>query len=197
MADAYHDRDGQILQKLTDSQVAHRLAAYNEGGEFERELGWLWAEAGDLIEAAVLASGGDSAVRRTRESFTRPVDSAWIHAVARLGFDIYTKGISVPGEMDRRARLVASLCAAFRERFADEAGFCRALGALQRLAAYESDIILAQLALLEANEAAAARVGQSEVRIGFTEAAGRPLRAASSKMAAAKSNQLATPLPAR
>src|SRR5687768_16876870 len=103
MADAFQDGNGQKLQKLTDAQVAHRLDSYNKSGEFERELGWLWAGAGDLIEAAVLASGGEAAVRRTRESFTRPVDSAWIHAVARLGFDIYTKGISVPEEMDRRA----------------------------------------------------------------------------------------------
>ena len=135
MADAFHDRDGRILQKLTDAQVAHRLAAYNGDGGFERELGWLWAGAGDLIEAAVLASGGEAAAKRTRESLTRPVDAAWIHAVAELGFEIFTQGSPVPEEMDRRARLVASLCAAFRERFADEAGFRRALGALQRLAA--------------------------------------------------------------
>ncbi len=162
MADGFHHRDGQILQKLTDEQVASRLRSYNEGGEFERELAWLWAQAGDLVETAVLASGGEAAVRRTRESFTRPVDSAWVHEVARLGFDIYTKGASVPEEMDRRARLVASLCAGFRARFEDEAGFCRALEALQRLAAYESDIILAQLALLEANAAAAARGRSSD-----------------------------------
>jgi methyl-accepting chemotaxis protein len=162
MADSLHHQDGTILQKLTDEQVANRLRAYNPDGEFERELGWLWTQAGDLIESAVLASGGDPAVRRTRESFTRPVDPAWIHEVARLGFDIYTRGTSVPEEMDRRARLVASLCARFRTRFEDEAGFCRALEALQRLAAYESDIILAQLALLEANEAAAERGRSSD-----------------------------------
>ena len=162
MADGFQERDGQLLQKLTDAQVAHRLRAYNPGGGFERELAWLWAEAGDLIEAAVLASGGEPAARRTRGSFTRPVDAEWIHEVASLAFDIYTRGTPVPEEMDRRARLVASLCAGFRDRFADEAGFCRALEALQRLAAYESDIILAQLALLEANEAAAARGRRSE-----------------------------------
>ena len=161
MADGFRDKDGILLEKLTDAQVAHRLRAYNGDGGFERELCWLWAEAGELIAAAVLASGGEAAARRTRESFTRPVDSAWIHAVASFGFEIYTKGLSVPDEMDRRARLVASLGAAFRERF-DEAGFCRALEALQRLAAYESDIILAQVALLEANEAAAARGRRSE-----------------------------------
>jgi methyl-accepting chemotaxis protein len=161
MADGFQQRDGQLLQKLTDAQVAHRLRAYNQDGEFERELGWLWAGAGDLIEAAVLASGGEAAALRTRQSFTRPVDSDWIHAVASLGFDIYTRGSSVPEEMDRRARLVASLCAGFRDRF-DEAGFCRALETLQRLAAYESDIILAQVALLEANEAAATRGRSSE-----------------------------------
>ncbi|HEX8241454.1 MAG TPA: methyl-accepting chemotaxis protein [Allosphingosinicella sp.] len=163
MADAFHHRDGKILQKLTDEQVANRLRTYNPDGGFERELAWLWKEAGDLIEAAVLASGGEAAARRTRESFTRPVDSAWIHDVARLGFDIYAKGLSVPQEMDRRARLVASLCSGFRARFEDEAGFCRALEALQRLAAYESDIILAQLALLEANAAAAERGRSSEM----------------------------------
>jgi methyl-accepting chemotaxis protein len=162
MADAFHHRDGQILQKLTDEQVARRLDAYNPDGEFERELAWLWAQAGDLIESAVLASGGEAAARRTRESFTRSVDSDWVHEVARLGFDIYAKGSSVPKEMDRRARLVASLCSGFRTRFEDEAGFCRALEALQRLASYESDIILAQLALLEANAAAAARGRSSE-----------------------------------
>jgi methyl-accepting chemotaxis protein len=161
MADEHRDKDGTLLQKLTDAQVANRLRAYNKDGGFERELAWLWAEAGDLVEAAVLASGGEAAARRTRDSFTRPVDSAWIHAVAGLAFEIYTKALPVPEEMDRRARLVGSLCAAFRERF-DGAGFCRAVEALQRLAAYESDIILAQLALLEANEAAAARGRRSE-----------------------------------
>jgi methyl-accepting chemotaxis protein len=161
MADGFQDRDGRRLQKLTDAQVANRLRAYNPDGGFGRELAWLWAQAGDLIESAVLASGGEPAARRTRESFTRPVDEDWIHAVAGLGFEIYTRGSSVPEEMDRRARLVASLCAGFRARF-DEDDFCRALEALQRLAAYESDIILAQLALLEANEAAAARGRRSE-----------------------------------
>jgi methyl-accepting chemotaxis protein len=154
---------GATLQRLTDRQVAHRLAAYNPGGEFERALAQLWAEAGDIIESAVRASGGESAARRTRASFTHPVDEAWVHAVAALGFDIYTQGLPVPEEMDRRARLVGSLCSAFRTRFADdEAGFCRAVETLQRLAAYESDIVLAQVALLEADEAAEARGRQSE-----------------------------------
>jgi methyl-accepting chemotaxis protein len=96
MADRLGDRDGGVLQKLTDAQVANRLRAYNPDGGFERELAWLWAEAGDLIESAVLASGGEAAAKRTRESFTRPVDPHWVHAVASLGFDIYTRGSSVP-----------------------------------------------------------------------------------------------------
>ena len=88
MADDHRDKDGTLLQKLTDGQVANRLRAYNGDGDLERELAWLWTEAGDLIEAAVLASGGEAAASRTRASFTRPVDSAWIHAVAGLGFEI-------------------------------------------------------------------------------------------------------------
>ena len=207
MADGFQEKDGQLLQKLTDAQVAHRLRAYNEGGAFERELAWLWAEAGELIDAAALASGGEAAARRTRHSFTRPVDSEWIHAVAGLGLEIYARGLPVPEEMDRRAQLVASLCAAFRDRFAgDEAAFRRALAALQRLAAYESDIVLAQVALLEANEAAAARGRRSErfersvaglveattgesaklrARTGDTAAAARAMLGKSSEVAAA------------
>jgi methyl-accepting chemotaxis protein len=155
--------DGAELERLTDRQVAHRLAAYNPQGEFERSLASLWAEAGDLIEQAVRESGGDAAARRTRDSFTRPVDAGWVHAVAALGLEIFAQRIPVPEEMDRRARLIGSLCAAFRRRFGDdEARFCEAVGTLQRLAAYESDIILAQVALLEANEAAEARGRQSE-----------------------------------
>src|SRR5919205_1609313 len=109
MADYASHEDGRTLQKLTDRQVSNRLAAYNPGGEFEEKLHALWAEAGDLIEESVRESGGETALDRTRLSFTRPVDAAWVHAVAALGFEIYTRGTSVPAEMDRRARLVAGL----------------------------------------------------------------------------------------
>src|SRR4051794_36592184 len=97
-------REGQLLERLSEAQVAHRLGAYNGDGGFERDLAWLWREAGDLIESAVTASGGEAAARRTRESFTRPVDPGWIHAVAALGLDIYARHLPVPEEMDRRAR---------------------------------------------------------------------------------------------
>src|SRR5438270_6649744 len=157
MADRVAHEGGRALQKLTDRQVSARLAAYNPGGAFERKLHALWDEAGDLIEAAVRASGGETAADRTRLSFTQPVDAAWVHAVAALGFEIYTKGSSVPAEMDRRARLVAGLISAFRERFGDLPGFAQAVATPQRLASHESDVILVQVALLEANSAAEAR----------------------------------------
>ncbi len=161
---AFHlHQDGRTLQKLTDKQVAARIAAYNPDGRFEQALAELWADAGDVIETAVGESGGEDAVRRTRDTFTRPVDEAWIHGVAALAFEIYTRSLPVPAEMERRARLVAALCGIFRTRFpGDDGKFCAAVETLQRLAAYESDIILAQLALLEANEAAEARGKQSE-----------------------------------
>ena len=151
------------MQKLTDDQVATRLAAYNKDGAFERALADLWRDAGDIIEAAVRASGGEEAARRTVESFTCPVDAAWIHAVAALGFEIHTKGLSVPAEMERRAGLVAGLCSAFCRRFGvDDPRFCSSIATLQRLAAYESEIILVQVSLLEANQAAEARGRRSE-----------------------------------
>ena len=43
MADAFHHRDGNILQKLTDEQVANRIDAYNRG---RRRSSASWAGCG-------------------------------------------------------------------------------------------------------------------------------------------------------
>src|SRR3712207_7956109 len=56
----------------------------------------------DIIEKAVLESGGEAAAERTRVSFNRPVDADWVRACAALGFEIFTSKLPVPVEMDRR-----------------------------------------------------------------------------------------------
>jgi methyl-accepting chemotaxis protein len=164
MAAEFHvNEDGTKLQKLTEGQIEARLAAYNPGGAFERDLAWLWREAGEAIEWAVRTDAGDEAARQMRERFTRPVDAEWIEGVAAFGIEIYTGKRSVPSVMERRARVAAAISEKLREHFAEDAD---KLGSadliLHRLAAYESDIILAQVALLEANEAAEARGRESE-----------------------------------
>jgi methyl-accepting chemotaxis protein len=164
MAAEYHVHgDGTKLQKLTAGQVEARLAAYNKSGGFERDLEWLWREAGAEIERTVRRNAGDEAARQMRERLTRPVDVKWIEGVAAFGIEIYTAKRSVPSVMERRARLAAEIGETLRKHFVDDAEkLGRAELTLHRLVGYETDIILAQVALLEADEAAETRGRQSE-----------------------------------
>jgi methyl-accepting chemotaxis protein len=163
MASFYTDEDGTNLQKLTEGQVAARLASYNPDGCFQRDLRALWEEAGQTLETTIRASGGDAAAEQLRHRFTAPVDAAWIQAVADYGIELHTRKMSVPMVIEKRAGLTAGLCMALcghhggdRERAAN------AVETLVRLRTYETDIVLAQIALLEANDAAESRGRQSE-----------------------------------
>jgi methyl-accepting chemotaxis protein len=162
-ADFHLHGDGTKLQKLTSGADRGRLAAYNKGGAFERDLAWLWREAGEAIEWAVRTDAGEEAARQMRERLTRPVDAKWIEDVAAFGIEIYTGKRPVPSVMERRARLAAAIFERIRDHLGeDEEKLRRAELTMHRLAAYESDIILAQVALLEADEAAETRGRQSE-----------------------------------
>jgi methyl-accepting chemotaxis protein len=160
--------DGSRLQKLTDKQVSARLAAYNENGALERDLRTLWDEAGDLLQKVVRDQAGDeksgqAAAERIERRLTSRVDPEWVNEIALYGIKIYARGLSVPVAMDKRSRSMAYVYEAFRGRFADEPEkLFKLTETAQRLCAYESDIVLAQVALLEANEAADRRGRQSE-----------------------------------
>jgi len=164
MAAEFHvTEDGAKLQKLTTGQIETRLSTYNAGGAFERDLHWLWAEAGEAIERTVVEEAGEELARQFREHLTRRVDASWIERVADFGIKIYAGRRSVPTLIERRAMLAAIIHERMRAHFhADEDKLRRAELTLHRLADYENDIMLAQVALLEANEAAEARGRESE-----------------------------------
>ena len=68
-----------------------------------------------------------------------------------------------PNISPSRDKLISDIIAGLFEKFADDqARLCTRVTALQRLTSYETDIILAQVALLEANQAAEARGKESE-----------------------------------
>ena len=103
MAAQFHvTEDGAKLQKLTAGQIDARLSAYNPGGAFERDLHWLWDEAGEAIEQTVVEEAGNELARQFREHLTRPVDAAWIERVAAFGIKIYSGRRSVPTLIERR-----------------------------------------------------------------------------------------------
>jgi methyl-accepting chemotaxis protein len=103
------------------------------------------------------------AEERIKARLTSPVNDEWVHGIARFGIEIYTRRLSVPVVMHKRSKSMAYIYEAFRERFEGEPDkLFRYTETVQRLCAYESDIILAQLALLGANEAAERRGRESQ-----------------------------------
>ncbi len=155
------------LQPLSDRQVQNRLEAYNSGGSLEREIRALWDCAGEIIESEVRTQFGDEAAAKTRDHYTTPVDDHWIQAVAEYGRRIYREKTNVPTYIAKRDQLISAIIGHFFESFAEDQDALRScVTSLQRLTAYETDIILAQVALLEAEaaaeEAANARGQQSE-----------------------------------
>jgi methyl-accepting chemotaxis protein len=150
------------LQRLTDDQVSRRLAAYSDDGRFQQSLRWLWGEAGEVIEQAARKHFGDEAAHQQREQFTRPVDESWVRSVAEEGVRMYAAKADVPSFVAARARMARDVAAQFDQRFADGADRIAAIDAFHRAMSFDQDIIVAQMALLEANAAADARGRQSE-----------------------------------
>ena len=171
--------DTAQLQRLTDEQVGARLASYNPGGSLERDLHQLWDDAGDLIETEVRAQFGTEAASRTKAQYTGKVDPAWVQDVAEHGRRIYRDKTSVPVYVAGWDELVTRIIAGLFERFpADAATLQRSITTLQRLTSFETDIILAQVSLLEAIDAADQRGRESEQ---FEQRVGELVRASTNE----------------
>jgi methyl-accepting chemotaxis protein len=152
------------LQPLTEEQVLNRLDAYNAGGRLERDIRALWEDAGDIIEAEARQQFGDDAAAKVRAHYTSRVDADWVQGVADYGRRIFTEKSSVPAYIAARDALIGRVVGGLFERFAAEPDkLLECITSFQRLTAYETDIILAQVALLEANEAAESRGEQTKL----------------------------------
>ena len=151
------------LQRLTNEQVAARIACYGDEGRFEASLRRLWDDAGPVIEAAARSRFGDDVGCLGRDHFTRPVDEAWVRSVAEQGVRMFAAKRNVPEFIAARAEVANEVIRAFDECYAGKADQrIAAIGTFHRVLSFSEDIILAQIALLEANEAADQRGRQSE-----------------------------------
>ncbi|QDP19271.1 methyl-accepting chemotaxis protein [Sphingomonas xanthus] len=152
------------LQPLTETQVQNRLTAYNPGGSLDRDLTTLWGAAADIIRDCARAHFGESTLAVVERHYTSNVDERWVQNVADFGKRLYEEKQSVPDYVASRDKLISAIIAGLFDRFGGEqAKLCELVTALQRLTSYETDIILAQVALLEADAAAGARVTQSKL----------------------------------
>ncbi|HEX8840994.1 MAG TPA: methyl-accepting chemotaxis protein, partial [Sphingomicrobium sp.] len=155
--------DTSQLQRLTDEQVSARLAAYNPKGSLERDIRYLWEEAGEIIEEEFHAKFGPDAASRIKAECTGAVNAGWVQDVAEHGRRIYRDQSPVPAYIAARDELITRIIGRMFERFADQPETLRlCVSAFQRLTSFETDIILAQVALLEAIEAADERGRESE-----------------------------------
>ncbi len=151
------------LQRLTDQQVASRLAAYGDDGKFQVAMRWLWDEAGDVIDEVSSAHFSDDPARLDRDHFTTTIDEAWVRRIAEQGVAMFAARRSVPELIAARARMARDIVSRFDAHFAGrDDDRLQAVDTLYRALSYAEDIILAQIALIEANEAADARGRQSE-----------------------------------
>ncbi len=146
--------DSGQLQRLTDSQVSARLAAYNPGGSLERDIHQLWEDAGDIIEAEVKAQFGPDAAKAVKAHYNGSVGVDWIQDIAEYGRRIFREKMPVPGYIAARDQLITRITERLFAKFSSDAETLeRSVTVLQRLTSFETDIILAQVSLLEAIEA--------------------------------------------
>src|SRR5688572_19617037 len=94
------------LQRMSDEQVNARLAAYADGGNFEKSLRWLWSEAGDIVESACRQHFGEKGGEVAKTYLTRPFDAAWVQTVAKQGRLMFISDASVPDFIATRARMI-------------------------------------------------------------------------------------------
>jgi methyl-accepting chemotaxis protein len=143
------------LQRLTDEQVNARLAAYNGDGSLQRDVVLLQDQVGDLIAAAVREQFGKDAADRVHGHYSGRIDSDWVQSIAEYGRRLFAERTPVPDYIAARDRLKQRVVRDMFDRFDNDGETLRScVSAFQRLTTIETDIILAQVSLLEAIEAA-------------------------------------------
>jgi methyl-accepting chemotaxis protein len=151
------------LQRLTDEQVNVRLAAYNPGGALDREVEFLREHCTDLIAAEIIEQFGPERAVRYADVHGGKVDARWVQGVAEYGQELYRDNTPVPVYIAARTQTASRIMARMIERFAAEPDKLQAfMSTFLRMSTFETDIILAQVAVLEAIDAAEQRGRESD-----------------------------------
>src|SRR5690348_5339569 len=151
------------LQKLTDEQIKTRLAAYNPDGSMDRDVELLREHCTDIIAEEIVAQFGPERAARYAETHSGKVNAAWVQNIAEYGREIYRDRTSVPVYIAARMQTAARISAKMVHKFQDDPRMLqKCVMAFVRMNTFETDIVLAQVALLEAIEAADIRGRESE-----------------------------------
>src|SRR5438309_4493017 len=109
--------DTRHLKRLTDEQVAERLAAYNSGRVLEQDIELLRENTADLIVAEVQSRFGPERAERYAQVYGGKVDAAWIHGIAEYGRKIYLEKTSIPQYFAARNDAASGILDRIVERF--------------------------------------------------------------------------------
>ena len=146
------------LQKLTDEQVRDRLAAYNSDGSLDRDTQLLRDNCTDIVAAEIISQFGPERAQRYAETHAGKVDAAWVQNIAEYGREIYRERTSVPAYIAARMQTASRIAGRIVEKFDGDTELQKqCIAAFVRMNTFETDIVLAQVALLEAIEAAEVR----------------------------------------
>src|SRR5690349_21240248 len=146
------------LQRRTDEQVSARLSAYNGDGSLDRDVKLLRDNVADIIASEIVAQFGQARAERFAENYSKDVDAKWIQGVADYGRQVYAEKVSIPAYMTARTQAATRIVTRIIERCSDDQEkLQQLLCAFYRLTVLETDIILAQVSLLEAIDAADTR----------------------------------------
>jgi methyl-accepting chemotaxis protein len=126
-----------------------------ETGQLQRLTDELRDKVSDIIAAEIVAQFGSERAEKFAANYAGKVDAKWIQGVAGYGRQIYAEQTPVPSYMVARSQAASRIVARVAERYAEDPEMLeQILCAFQRLSMVETDIILAQVSLLEAIDAA-------------------------------------------
>ena len=171
--------DPTTFQRLSDEQVARRLATYGESGAFEAGMKLLWANARDIIEDTTRQFFGEAAVPFAQAHFGGQFDEAWVRGIAERGAELYANGVDISAYVAMRTAMLAEAARRVDAKFADDVETRGTLVATaMKFSTYSIEILLCQVALCEAQDAAASRTTQGKlfqrkVKAIASDAAGR------------------------
>ncbi|MEO6199166.1 MAG: methyl-accepting chemotaxis protein [Sphingomicrobium sp.] len=147
--------DTATMQPLSEEQVQSRLKAYNPDGSLDRNLATIKQHAADIVAEEAVATFGEESAKLVILRYDNDVDADWIGQVADFGKRLYADKIAVPKFLERRQKFTAKVVSRIFERFADDQQTVQAcVQAWMRITNVYTDIMLAQVAVLEAHDAA-------------------------------------------
>ncbi|WP_265587104.1 methyl-accepting chemotaxis protein [Sphingomicrobium arenosum] len=148
----------KALQPISDAQVAERVEAYLSNPAFVEAHPDVWPALEEELKEAARTQFGDRGETFVTKLFAQQLGETWVRDVAQIGIVLFGEEESIPQWNVRRSRMTMEIMAAARRKHSDNPPMIgRLCDAVLTTMLYSADVILAQVAVCEAREAAEER----------------------------------------